>query len=105
MHLARSLGLALTLALSQLSCADDSSSNGRGCGNDAPTAEPVLAQTSSALSTPGVIRVYFHVIYQGTSLDDGNVSDSMINNQIAVMNQAFLPGGWSVQHVSTDRTW
>jgi hypothetical protein len=56
------------------------------------------------LATGGVISVYFHVINNGTALANGNVPDSMISNQIAVLNAAYAPTGWSFNLVATDRT-
>lgn len=55
-------------------------------------------------ATGGVIPVYFHVIRSGTSASQGNVPDSQINQQIAVLNAAYAGTGWSFQLVSVDRT-
>lgn len=55
-------------------------------------------------STGGVIDVYVHVINNGTGIANGNVPDSMIAAQIAVLNNAFAPHGWTFNLVSTDRT-
>lgn len=52
----------------------------------------------------GSIDVYFHVVNKGTSLADGNISTSMINSQLDVLNQAFAATGWSFNLVATDRT-
>jgi len=49
----------------------------------------------------GVINVYFHVVSSGAT---GNISDSMINSQMSVLNNAFSSWGWSFNLVSTDRT-
>jgi hypothetical protein len=54
--------------------------------------------------TGGVIPVYFHVIRSGTSASQGNVSDSMINSQISVLNSAYAGTGWSFTLVGVDRT-
>ncbi len=35
------------------------------------------------------IQVYFHVINNGTAVANGNITDTMINNQIAVLNAAY----------------
>ena len=53
--------------------------------------------------TSGTINVYFHVITAsgGTT---GNVSDQMINDQMAVLNAAYRTWGWSFTLASTDRT-
>lgn len=55
-------------------------------------------------ATGGVIDVYFHVIRRGTGIANGDVSDAMISNQIAVLNAAYAGTGWSFRLVSTDRT-
>ena len=50
---------------------------------------------------PAVIDVYFHVITDGTK---GNLSATMINNQITVLNNAYAGSGFSFRLVATDRT-
>ena len=57
-----------------------------------------------ALATGGTINVYFHVIRKGTGIANGDISDAMIADQIAVLNAAYAPWGWSFNLVSTDRT-
>ena len=57
-----------------------------------------------ATATGGIINVYFHVIRTGTSVSQGNISTQMITDQIAVLNAAYAPWGWSFNLVSTDRT-
>lgn len=52
----------------------------------------------------GVINVYFHVVRSGTSASQGNVSDSQINQQISVLNNAFASTGWAFNLVSVSRT-
>jgi hypothetical protein len=54
--------------------------------------------------TGGTINVYFHVIRSGTSVSQGNITDQMIADQMAVLNAAFAPYGWSFSLVLTDRT-
>ena len=54
--------------------------------------------------TGGVIDVYFHVINSGTGLANGDVPDSMLFDQIQVLNNAYAPWGWSFNVVSIDRT-
>ena len=56
------------------------------------------------MATGGTINVYFHVINKGTGIANGNVPDSMIADQIAVLNAAYSWTGWSFNLVSTDRT-
>src|SRR5687767_10649083 len=54
--------------------------------------------------TGGTINVYWHVINSGTSASQGNISDSMIANQMNVLNAAYSQWGWSFNLVATDRT-
>jgi hypothetical protein len=57
-----------------------------------------------AARTGGVIPVVFHVIRSGTSASQGNISDAMIADQIAVLNEGFADTGWSFQLTATTRT-
>jgi hypothetical protein len=50
------------------------------------------------------INVYFHVINKGTGINNGDISSTMINQQISVLNNAFGPYGYSFTLVSVDRT-
>jgi hypothetical protein len=52
--------------------------------------------------TGGTINVYFHVITSSTG--QGDVSDTRINQQISVLNNAYASWGWSFNLVSVDRT-
>lgn len=54
--------------------------------------------------TGGVINVYFHVINRGTGVSNGDITTTMINNQMNVLNNAFASKGWTFNLVSTDRT-
>lgn len=54
--------------------------------------------------TGGVINVYFHVIRKGTGVSNGDITTTMINNQMAVLNNAFAPTGWAFNLVQTTRT-
>lgn len=54
--------------------------------------------------TGGVIKVYFHVIRNGSGIANGDIPDSQIASQISVLNSAYASTGWSFQLVSTDRT-
>ena len=54
--------------------------------------------------TGGTIPVYFHVVNKGTGIANGDVSDQMIADQMAVLNAAYAPWGWQFQLVATDRT-
>jgi hypothetical protein len=50
------------------------------------------------------INVYWHVINSGTSASQGNISDTMIADQIKVLNAAYSGRGFQFALVSTDRT-
>ena len=50
------------------------------------------------------IDVYFHVINKGSSRANGDVPDSQISRQIAVLNDAFAFAGFSFRLVATTRT-
>lgn len=55
-------------------------------------------------ATGGVINVYFHVIRRGSGISNGDVPDTMIADQLAVLNGAFANTGWSFNLVGTTRT-
>lgn len=68
-----------------------------------------MAQRSSGTGTlaatgGGVINVYFHVINNGAGIANGDISDTMIQDQMNVLNAAYASSGWSFNRVSTDRT-
>jgi hypothetical protein len=50
----------------------------------------------------GTINVYFHVIESSASPNE--VTNTMISDQIAVLNAAYADGGWTFVLVSTDVT-
>jgi hypothetical protein len=50
-----------------------------------------------------VVPVYFHVIQSSTSAN-GGVTDTMIKNQIAVLNAAYASANMSFSLISIDRT-
>ncbi len=56
------------------------------------------------LATGGTINVYFHVINKGTGISNGDITATMIQNQINVLNAAYGKWGYSFNLVSTDRT-
>ncbi len=60
--------------------------------------------TPSPSVTGGVVDVYMHVINQGAGIENGDIPDSMIAEQILVLNGAFANTGWQFNLVSTDRT-
>ena len=57
-----------------------------------------------AALTGGVVNVYFHVVNKGTGIANGDVTQTMITNQMSVLNTAYASTGWSFNLVSTDRT-
>ena len=54
--------------------------------------------------TPITINVYFHVVNKGAGIANGDVTDTMIANQLSVLNAAYAPGGIAFTLVATDRT-
>ncbi|MFP2924546.1 zinc metalloprotease [Pyxidicoccus sp. 3LG] len=62
------------------------------------------ANSGFASVTGGVINVYFHVINRGTGVANGDLTTTMINDQMAVLNAAYAPWGWSFNLVTTTRT-
>jgi uncharacterized protein YcfL len=62
----------------------------------------VSAQTRAAGSVN--VKVYWHVINNGTSAAQGNVSDSQIASQISVLNAAYKNTPFTFTLVGTDRT-
>ncbi|WP_437673257.1 zinc metalloprotease [Sorangium sp. So ce131] len=85
----------------------------RGCGTIEPSDEQKMAIEEVLRSrapsgftgvAPATINVYFHVINKGPGISNGDVPDSMINEQIGVLNAAYASTGFSFTLVSTDRT-
>jgi hypothetical protein len=60
--------------------------------------------TAAATVSGGVIDVYFHVINKGTGVSNGDITSTMITDQMNVLNAAYANWGWSFRLVSTDRT-
>ncbi|MCY1021311.1 zinc metalloprotease [Pyxidicoccus sp. MSG2] len=54
--------------------------------------------------TGGTINVYWHVINQGTGVNNGDLTAQMINDQITVLNNAYSAWGWQFNLVATTRT-
>jgi hypothetical protein len=54
--------------------------------------------------TGGTINVYWHVINQGTGVNNGDLTAQMINDQMTVLNNAYQAWGWQFNLVSTTRT-
>ena len=52
-----------------------------------------LARAGAAEATGGTITVYFHVVRRGTGISNGDVPDSMISQQMSVLNAAYSGTG------------
>jgi len=52
----------------------------------------------------GVIDVYFHVINNGTGIENGDLPAAVITDQMNVLNAAYAGTGWSFALRSVDRT-
>lgn len=106
--------------VSSTSVTDSLPQTQRRCGTMDLPAQEAAAVESKLLSIGSVrqitnveIPVYFHVINKGTGIANGDITDAMIANQIAVLNAAYAgnaPGGsgantgFTFKLVSTDRT-
>lgn len=53
--------------------------------------------------TGGTINVYFHVVRTAPG-GAGDIPQSMVTQQMSVLNAAFAPTGWSFNLVAVDRT-
>ena len=67
-------------------------------------AQRTTSGATLAAVTGGTINVYFHVINNGSGIANGDISDTMIRDQINVLNAAYASTGWAFNLVSTDRT-
>jgi len=54
--------------------------------------------------TGGTVPVSFHVINNGSGIENGDVPQAMIDAQLNVLNAAYAPWGWSFQLVAVART-
>jgi hypothetical protein len=87
---------------------------GRRCGAEHVEHEAIqqeLLDMQSAKAPPttqsvtgATINVYFHVINKGTGIANGDVTDTMIANQMSVLNAAYAPTGYTFNLVSVSRT-
>jgi hypothetical protein len=66
--------------------------------------EQMRAAQALGQSLGGTIDVYFHVINRGSGIENGDVPDSQIAAQIAVLNAAYAGSGFTFNLVSVDRT-
>lgn len=80
------------------------------CGTPDPKPEELLMVEKELMSYSGVgddvviIPVAFHVINKGTGISNGDVTTTMINNQITVLNNAYASRGFQFNLISTTRT-
>lgn len=58
----------------------------------------------SLFTSPTYVNVYFHVINKGTGISNGDITQTMIDNQIAVLNAAYNGVGVKFTLISVDRT-
>lgn len=72
--------------------------------------EQFIAQNPTPEASGGTIQVWFHVINNGTSVSQGNVTDAQIAAQIQVLNDSFsgatggVDTGWRFQLAGVTRT-
>jgi hypothetical protein len=83
-------------------CATPTPTEGEMAGVQAEVERWLAAnpQPEGAITIP----VSFHVVRSGTALSQGNVTDQMINDQIAVLNAAYASHGLSFTLALVDRT-
>jgi len=55
-------------------------------------------------TTPLTIRLYWHVINNGSGLANGDIPDTQITAQLRVLNAAYAGSGYQFTLASTDRT-
>ena len=58
----------------------------------------------SLFTSPTTISVYFHVINNGVGIANGDITQKMIDDQMAVLNAAYSGVGVNFTLVSVDRT-
>jgi Pregnancy-associated plasma protein-A len=62
--------------------------------------QPVATSSAGSIT----IQVYFHVINKGAGIDNGDVPDSQIDQQVAVLNAAFQGSPFVFQLAAVTRT-
>ena len=63
-----------------------------------------LRQATGLLFTSPTINVYVHVINNGSGIANGDIPDTQIRDQIAVLNNAYAADQFSFRLVAVDRT-
>ncbi len=99
-------GLTLTFAAG-LARAEGAAPSSPRCGTRIPSEVEMLredAQPHSMAVTGGTIPVYVHVINNGTGISNGDIPQSWIDDQIAVLNASYGSWGWTFQLAGVDRT-
>ncbi|KAJ2890378.1 putative metalloprotease protein [Zalerion maritima] len=66
--------------------------------------EMVRRQDNASIAATLEVETYFHVVSSSTSESDGYVSDSVLADQLAVMNSDYAPQGVSFNLAGTTRT-
>ncbi len=79
----------------------------RLCGTDHDPQKIAAAETDFAVrlaelkdspgidASGGVINVYFHVVNKGSGIENGDITQVMIDKQMNVLNSAFSGWGWT----------
>ncbi|PIL36885.1 hypothetical protein GSI_00575 [Ganoderma sinense ZZ0214-1] len=105
--------VALTLLLAATTAFGGPAITTRTCGT-VISEEKVLAHEAhfqankvaktNAAATNATVNLYWHVVSQDTTLEGGNIPDSMIADQIAVLNEDYAPSGLQFVLAGTTRT-
>jgi len=119
-NLRRAAAMAALLVMSVAAAEDSEQSYSKRCMTTMPTLaerETIdrnlqsflsarASRGASITSAPGSITVpvYFHVINTGSTLAQGNVPDSQLADQIAVLNAAYAGTPFVYKLTKTDRT-
>jgi len=91
---------------------EDFAASGNRCGSELTLDQvdvierdyaQLRAQRASTVPSGGVVDVYVHVLYNPTT-GKGNIPQSMVDDQIQVLNDSYASTGWSFNLVSTDFT-
>ncbi|EAU80259.2 metalloprotease [Coprinopsis cinerea okayama7 len=95
---------AATLVVSQRTCGTNPSPAEIAAAEANFRNHRVQVSTSDFSTAAATIPVHFHVISSGSSLSQGNIPDSQVREQIAVLNRDFAGTGLSFTLVNTTRT-
>ncbi|KAI0332454.1 metalloprotease [Cubamyces sp. BRFM 1775] len=67
-------------------------------------ANKIAKDVTSNTTSPVSVNLYWHVVSQDTTLEGGNIPDSMIADQISVLNEDYAPSGIQFVLQGTTRT-